>query len=406
MNRKKFLAIVLCAIMVLSFGILTACSKSAPAADAPAAAEPADKPASEPAAGVEKKMIGFYADAPGSYYDLEEETLEKLAAQDPEVDWEIVYKTGQGSADEQLKAVEDFISAGYDAMVIVQNNPSTTDECIAKAVDAGVPYFGANHYFGDVPNAGKAAGSESFDFAPLGQYAGEDALAKGVSKVVMIEGVLGQGTASDQSYGFLKAYEDAGKSLGTKDDGTNWTAKELATLKPSKVGGSPDIEVVFWGAGEWISETAQKKMQDAITSLGKDGWDGCYVHNDPMAEGVMAAMGDAGLSTDDYWLGACNGREESWQWVKDGTLSMDVNQSPCLDGLTLYNQLKAYFAGEEYRKFVYNYATPYNQDTIGALEPSLVPCSDVDAFIAKYNTGSVITDLNDPAFVTMPGYGQ
>ena len=46
----------------------------------------------------------------------------------------------------------------------------------------------------------------------------------------MIEGQLGQGSASAQTEGFLRAYEDAGKSLG------GVTAQELAAnkLKPNK----------------------------------------------------------------------------------------------------------------------------------------------------------------------------
>ncbi|MDR1798096.1 MAG: substrate-binding domain-containing protein [Clostridiales Family XIII bacterium] len=401
---KQFLTFALCLAMVLAFtvGCGGGGSEAAPADTGSGSAAAADDTSAAP----EKKVIGIYADAPGSYYDLEVEAFTKLAEQDPDVDWEVIYKVGGGSADEQLKAVEDFIAAGYDAMGIIQNNPTTTNECILKAVEANVPYFGLNHYFGDQPNAYLAAGSESFDFAACGLAAGEDAVAAGVKKVIMIEGVLGQGTASDQSYGFLKAYEDAGLSLGTKDDGTPWTAMDIAIEKPGSVGGTPDIEAVFWGAGEWQADNAQKKMQDAISTLGEDGWDGCYVQNDPMCEGVMAAMDSAGLDPANYWIGACNGREESWQWVKDGKINMDVNQSPCLDGLVAYQQMKAYFAGEDYKQFVYCYITPYNADTIADLEPSLIPCSVVDDFIDKYNAGTIVTDIADPKFVEMPGYTE
>jgi ABC-type sugar transport system substrate-binding protein len=318
--------------MALSFTLMaTACSQPAateePAAEEPAAEEPAaEEPAAEepaveePADGdsateeVQTKTIGFYADNADSYYTLVNDALTALAAQDPVTDWTIEYKAGTSSADEQLKAVEDFITAGYDAIIVIQNNPDTTSECIEKCKAAGIPYFGAAHYFGQVANAGDSAGSSNFDFKACGVAAGEDALAKGVTKLIMIEGVLGQGSASDQSLGFLEAYENAGKSLGEKADGSKWTAAEVAAEKPEvgDIKGSPDITVVAWRAGEWMNDIAQREMANAISALGKDGWDGAYVQNNPMVEGAMAAMKDAGLTTENYWLGSSNGREISW----------------------------------------------------------------------------------------------
>ena len=85
-----------------------------------------------------------------------------------ECDWNIDYKVGQNTAAEQLQAVEDFITAGYDAIVVIQNSPDTTSECITKCKDAGIPYFGAAHYFGQVPNAKDAAGSCCYDFIEAG----------------------------------------------------------------------------------------------------------------------------------------------------------------------------------------------------------------------------------------------
>jgi ABC-type sugar transport system substrate-binding protein len=407
--------------MALSFTLMaTACSQPAPAEETPAAEEPAAEepaaeepaPAEEPAAEepaataeVQTKTIGFYADAADSYYQIVNDALVGLADQDPETDWTVEYKVGQSTADEQLKAVEDFITAGYDAIIVIQNNPNTTSECIEKCKAANIPYFGAAHYFGQVANAGDSAGSTNFDFYACGVAAGEDALATGVQKLVMIEGVLGQGSASDQSLGFLEAYEQAGKSLGEKEDGSKWTAEEVATEKPGvdKIKGTPDITVVQWASGNWMAEPAQKEMANAISALGKDGWDGAYVQNNPMVEGAMAAMSDAGLTTDDYWLGSCNGREISWGWVKDGTLSMDVNQPPTLEGAILYQQLKAYFAGQDFRKHLHPYITPYNKSNIAELEPTLVPITDVPNFIAKVNDNSIVWDINDPKFLDVTG---
>ncbi|MDR0875237.1 MAG: substrate-binding domain-containing protein [Clostridiales Family XIII bacterium] len=408
---SKALVMILALAMVLVFAV--GCGgKDAPAEPAAPPADtgssaPAEEPAEEPAGDVQTKTIGFYADAADSYYADMNDALQALAAQDPETDWTVDYKVGQSTADEQLKAVEDFITAGYDAIIVIQNSVDTTSECIAKAKDAGIPYFGAAHNFASAPNALDSTGSTNYDFVQGGRLAGQDALANGVKHVINIEGVLGQGSASDQSLGFLLAYEEAGKSFGEKADGSPWTAEEVATLKPSMsdIKGDYDIAVVFWASGNWMADPAQKAMTDAITSLGADGWDGAYVQNNPMTEGAINAMTDGGLSTDDYWLGSMNGREVSWQWTKDGVLSMDVNQSSCLEGALLYQMIKEYFAtGSVAKNHVHPYLTGYTKATIAELEPSLVPETDVAAFVAGVNSGDIVIDINDPKFLPIPNY--
>ena len=353
------------------------------------------------------KTIGFYADAADSYYSLMNDALAALAKQDPDCNWTIDYKVGQSTAEEQLKAVEDFITAGYDAIIVIQNNPNTTSECITKCKDAGIPYFGAAHYFGGVSNASDSTGSVNYDFVQGGRLAGQDAMARGVTKAIIIEGVLGQGSASDQSLGFLLAYEEAGKSLGEKADGSKWTAEEVATIKPpvSDIKGSPAITVVSWKSGEWMTEPAQRAMLDSITALGSDGWDGAYVQNNPMVEGAISAMEQQGLSTDDYWLGSMNGREISWDWAEQGVISMDVNQPSAMEGALLYQMIKEYFeTGKVTKNHVHPYLTGYTKEDIGQKRPSLVPCTDTDEFIKGVNSNSFVWDISDPAFLAIPGY--
>lgn len=367
---------------------------SAPAEESAEASEPAEGDAT----GAQDLTIGFYADAADSYYQVINDTLNAIA-EEAGMNWTIDYKVGQSTADEQLKAVEDFITAGYDAIIVIQNNVDTTSECIQKCVDAGIPYFGACHNFVTADNASDAAGSVCHDFLQGGIYAGQDALERGVSKVIMIEGVLGQGSAGDQTLGFLQAYEDAGKSLG------GVTAEELAANKSqAQLDGTQEIEVVQWASGNWAADPAQKAMTDAITALGPDGFDGVYVQNNPMAEGVIAAMEDAGLNPADYWIGSMNGREISWNWAKEGTITMDVNQSAALEADVLFQQISAYFNGEEYRQYVHPYLLPYDKDDINEVEADLIPFSDIDNYMSRRADGSIVTDLNDPLFTDIEGY--
>lgn len=400
---KKILMIAL--IAVIAVGLLactsTPAASSAPASsEAPASSAAASESASASAsAEVIKLDIGFYADGADSYYQAINDVLVGLADQDPETDWTVDYKVGQNTAAEQLQAVEDFITSGYDVIVVIQNNVNTTSECIAKCVDAGIPYFGAGHNFVSAPNAHDAAGSSCYNFLEEGYSTGKFAYEAGAKKLVMIEGQLGQGSASDQTLGYLQAYEDAGANMG------GVTALDLATNKDgAKQDGNQEITVVGWASGGWFADPAQKAMTDFITSLGATGFDSVYAQNDPMMEGVLAAITDAGLNPADYTLTAGNGREESWQWVQDGTIKADVNQPATMEGCVLYQQIKAYAKGETYRKYIHPYLTPYNVNDIATVLPTLVPFTDTAKFIEGYNTGAFITDINDPAFTDIAGY--
>jgi ABC-type sugar transport system substrate-binding protein len=404
---KKILMIAL--IAVLAVGLI-ACTSTTPAesseaasseaASSEAATESASEAASEEASGeVITLDIGFYADGADSYYQAIDDVLVALADQDPECDWTVNYKVGQNTAAEQLQAVEDFITSGYDVIIVIQNSVDTTSECITKCVEAGIPYFGAGHNFASASNASDAAGSCCYNFVDEGYYCGDFAYNEGASKLIMIEGQLGQGSASDQTLGYLQAYEDAGASLG------GVTAEELATEKDgATLDGTQEIEVVGWASGGWFADPAQKAMTDFITSLGADGFDSVYAQNDPMMEGVLAAIEDAGLNPSDYTLSAGNGREISWQWVQDGTIKADVNQPATMEGCVLYQQIKAWAQGEEYRKYIHPYLTGYDVNNITEVLPTLIPFTDTANFVEGYNSGAFVTDINDPLFTDIEGY--
>ena len=404
---KKFLMIAIVAVLTVA---LLACSSAPTASSAPAASSAAPAassaapaaPASSAAAGdVLTLKIGMYADGADSYYQAIKDTLQACADADPTCKWTVDYKVGQNTAAEQLAAVENFITAKYDAMVVIQNGVDTTSECIAKAKAAGIPYFGAAHSFATAKNATDAAGSSAFDFVLEGKYAGEQAVKAGAKKLVMIEGQLGQGSASDQTLGYLLAYQAAGKNMG------GVTANDIASQKSQvKQDGKQDITVVGWASGGWFADPAAKAMANFITSLGPNGFDSVYAQNDPMMEGVLTAMKDAGLDPSKYFLSAGNGREISWQWVKDGVIKCDVNQSAALEGDVIYQQIKGYFNKTEYRKYVHPYLNEYDTSNINQVIDSLVPFTDTKAYMEKRTANAIVHDLNDPKFVDIPDMGN
>lgn len=384
--RKK-LVIVLAVIVALGLG-LSACKAPAAAAPEQAPATETTAPAATEAAGdsVGHKVIGYYKDAADDFYKQETEAL-MLLAEDAGYDWEFIDVVGQGTAPEQVAAVENFITNKVDAIVVIPNSPSATTECIEKANSANVPYFAVTHSF-TLPSGMDLAGFVGYDYVETGIYAGEDALARGVKKLIMIEGKLGQGTAGAQSTGFIKAYVDAGKDVGDA-----WDPVAGQAVANSK--GGADLEIVYWGSGDWFAVPAKDEMSRAMVVLGNNDWDGAYVQNDEMMDGALQAVEEAGLDPSDYWFGSSNGKEKSWDWVRAGRMTMDVNQTPTLEGLLVFRQLEAYFSGQDYRKYVSPYLTPYNVDNIESI--NLIPYNPQE-FLKGYKEGKWVTDINDAKF--------
>jgi ABC-type sugar transport system substrate-binding protein len=330
------------------------------------------------------KTIGYYMDASDDFYKAGFEVFKTLAEREG---WTVLDVVGQGTAPEQISAVENFLTQGVDALLVVQNSPETTSQTLKLASDAGVPEFHLTH---NPPNEPGLGGFAGYDWVYIGELAGKSAMDAGVKKLIMIEGKLGQGTASGQTEGFLKSYNEAGKDIGN-----------LADNVGVKGAGGEDLTVVFWGSGGWFADPAKKVMQDAITSLGPDGFDGAYVHNDEMMAGVLQAMEEAGLNPSDYWLGSSNGKEKSWTWVQDGTTTMDVNETATLEADIAYQQIKAYFAGEPYKKAVFVSVIPFTKADINV--DNLVPFFH-DDYMAKRDAGAFVYDINDPSFRENPGY--
>lgn len=84
--------------------------------------------------------------------------------------------------------------------------------------------------------------------------------------IVMINGAPGDTDDAQMKEGAKKVFADNGVTIAKEYDTPNW---------------SP--------------ETAQQEMDQAITAIGKDGFNGVYSSNDGMAGGVIAAVKSAGI---------------------------------------------------------------------------------------------------------------
>src|ERR1700740_1493367 len=63
------------------------------------------------------KVIGYYMDASDDYYKAGFQVFKALATN---AGWQVLDVVGQGTAPEQVSAVENFITQKVDALVVVQ----------------------------------------------------------------------------------------------------------------------------------------------------------------------------------------------------------------------------------------------------------------------------------------------
>jgi ABC-type sugar transport system substrate-binding protein len=337
-----------------------------------------------PAHAADKKVIGYYMDASDDFYKAGFNVFKVLAGREG---WEVRDVVGQGTAPDQLNACQNFITQKVDALVVVQNSPQTSSECLKLAHAAKIPVYHLTHNPPDEPGLTGFAG---FDWVTLGELAAQSAMKHSVKRVIMIEGKLGQGTAAGQTMGFLQAYKKAGKDIGN-----------LLGSVGVKGAGGKDLQVVFWGSGGWFADPAKKVMQDAITSLGATGFDGAYVENDEMMTGALQAMQEAGLDPSKYWLGSSNGKEKSWDWVEKGIVTMDVNECPSLEADIAYQMVKMDFEGKKHPKAIFVAFKPYEKSNID--RKSLIPWITKD-YISKRDAKAFKYDINDPSFRANPSY--
>ena len=283
--KKKVLAALLTATMVLG---LTACGGAAPAseaapaapaaaeAEAPAAEEPAaeepaaeepvaEEPAAEePAASGDLIKVGIINNDPNEsgYRTANDKDLKETFTEANGYEASFAYSLKN---DEQITAAQKFIQDGVDYLLLSAADTSGWDSVLKDAQDAGIsvilfdrtidadPSLYAASIVSDMDKEGETAVNWLAD-QKLDEY-----------NVIHIQGVMGSAAQKGRS-GALDAKVKAE---------SNWN-------------------IVTQQTAEWNAENAQQIVQSVIDAGTK--FNVIYAENDDMAKGAVAALDKANIS--------------------------------------------------------------------------------------------------------------
>jgi D-xylose transport system substrate-binding protein len=181
-------------------------------------------------------------------------------------DCEVIYQNATGDPAKQQQQAEAVITEGAKVIVISAVDVKSAAAIVNRANQADVKVIAYGRL---IPDA-DIDYYVSIDPFQVGRQQAEtqlEAMGGGEGKrVVMINGAPTDSNAKPYKDGALEVYQEQG------------------------------VEVVkSYDTADWSPDKAQQEMEQAITALGKDGFDAVYSANDGMAGGAIAALKGAAI---------------------------------------------------------------------------------------------------------------
>jgi len=212
---------------------------------------------------------------------------------------QVIYANGEQDAAKQQQQAEQAITNGAKAIVLDAVDVKSAAAIVARAKQSKIPVISYGRLVADADLDYYV----SIDPFKVGKQQGQselDALkraGKTSPSVVMINGSPTDSNAAPYKKGAHSVLDAAGVKI----------AKEYDT---------PD----------WSPDKAQQEMEQAITSVGKSGFDGVYVANDGMASGVVAALRGASINPGSRFVTGQDAEVAGIQRVLAGEQLMTVYQ--------------------------------------------------------------------------------
>jgi ribose transport system substrate-binding protein len=261
---------------------------------------------------VKGKTIGFVNAGPDDYYAQFGKTLVAIAKS---YGMNVVEVNSNYKPEKELANVQDLIAKGVDAIAVITAGAAGSAKSVEAANHAKVPiFFIAGKP--DVPAGGAFQGHVTDNFVIMGYKIGQW-VAKNYPKAICAEipGFLGQGPAEGEIVGFQLALDEAnmGKAIMLK-------------------------------SADWQRTKAIPVTEDLLAS-GKP-FDVMFAANEETAGGVIQVFKEQNIKG--KIIVSNNGKEDAWQWMKDGVMSATVPNPPSLNADLCIQQVVRYLQGQKF----------------------------------------------------------
>ena len=254
---------------------------------------------------------------------------------------ELKFSDGQGKQENQIRAVDSFITQGVDAIVIAPLVETGWDNVLRKAKRAHIPVIITDRSIQTADETLYACFIGS-DFFAEGRMAA-DWLAKkvnGKGRIVELQGTPGSAPANDRRKAF---------------------AEGIAKY--------PGLKIIDSQSGDFRRTGGKEVMEAFIKKHGKD-IDILYAHNDDMALGAIQAIEEAGLKPGkDIVIVSIDAVREGVQAVADGKLNCVVECNP-LFGPKVYDTVAKVLAGGKVERKAYNKDELFDASNAAAALPA------------------------------------
>jgi len=264
------------------------------------------------AADLAGKTIGFVNAGPDDYYAQFGKTLVAVAKT---YGMSVVEVNSDYKPEKELANVQDLISKGVDAIAVITAGAAGSAKSVEAANRAKVPiFFIAGKP--DVPAGGAFQGHVTDNFVIMGYKIGQwVAQHYPKAKCAEIPGFLGQGPAEGEMVGFQLALDAAnmGKAIVLKS--ADWQRTKAIPVTEDLLASGTPFDVIF-AANE---ETAGGVIQ---------------VFKEQNVKGKIIVSN--------------NGKEDAWEWMKEGLMSATVPNPPSLNADLCVQQIVRYLTGKKF----------------------------------------------------------
>ncbi|MDR1904634.1 MAG: sugar ABC transporter substrate-binding protein [Treponema sp.] len=270
--------------------------------------------AAAPAGGskVTGKTIGVIMPGPDVYYSFGKGGVKWAVEASGNT---YVERQSDYNAIKEIQNVEDLISAGADAIIVMTTNVETGQKGAQIANAANVPYFLVDSSITDGP--GKIQGRVDVDMVGvgrmLGEYVVQNKLGSGGAYLI-VGGVPGDPGTSKYIQGFQEAMD--------KDPNYRMLS-----------------EIQY---AEWDRKKGEDVMRNYLIMHNKI--DLVYAMNEEMAFGANVAIKEAGRE-DEITLVTVNGSPVGKEMLQAGTAKVTVGWAPSEDGILVTIKALQYLAG-------------------------------------------------------------